>query len=99
MLGIDRIEILDEGPYESVERTAPDLGEFLPDLSSDLEAPGLDEDPCLGDLNQDGRVDGADMGLMLGSWGTSDPGADLDGDGDVDGADLGLLLGTWGLCI
>ena len=99
VLGIDRIEIRDEGPYESVEQTAPDLGDFQPDFSSDLEGPGHEEDPCVGDLNEDGRVDGADMGLMLGSWGTSDPGADLDGDGDVDGADLGLLLGSWGLCV
>ncbi len=45
-----------------------------------------------GDLNQDGRVDGGDIGLLIGSWGTSGPG-DLDRDGIVDSADLGLLLG------
>lgn len=49
------------------------------------------------DLDGDGDVDGADLGLLLGSWGPCGgcP-ADLDGDGDVDGADLGLLLGSWG---
>jgi len=47
------------------------------------------------DLNGDGVVDGADLGLLLGAWGTSGPG-DLNGDGTVDGADLGLLLGAWG---
>ncbi|HMN96699.1 MAG TPA: GC-type dockerin domain-anchored protein [Phycisphaerales bacterium] len=52
--------------------------------------------PLLGDLNGDGVVDGADLGLLVGAWGTSDPGADLDGDGTVDGADLGILLGAWG---
>ncbi|MAC76220.1 MAG: hypothetical protein CMJ22_11690, partial [Phycisphaerae bacterium] len=49
-----------------------------------------------GDLNGDGLVNGADMGLMLVSWGPC-PGcpADLNGDGVVDGADMGLLLTYW----
>ena len=47
---------------------------------------------CPADLNQDGVVNGADLGLMLGSWGPC-PGcaADLNQDGIVNGADLGLL--------
>jgi hypothetical protein len=51
-----------------------------------------------GDLNGDGVVDGADLGLLLGAWGPCPSGclADLNGDGTVDGADLGLLLGNWG---
>jgi hypothetical protein len=46
-----------------------------------------------GDLDEDGVVDGADLGLMLLNWGPC-PGcpADLNGDGTVDSADLGLLL-------
>lgn len=47
------------------------------------------------DLNGDGVVDGADLGLLLGAWGGSGLG-DINGDGVVDGADLGLLLGAWG---
>ncbi|HMN97690.1 MAG TPA: M23 family metallopeptidase [Phycisphaerales bacterium] len=49
-----------------------------------------------GDLDGDGDVDGADLGVLLGSWGPC-PGcpADLDGNGTVDGADLGALLGGW----
>jgi len=47
------------------------------------------------DLNGDGVVDGADLGLLLGQWGSDGP-ADLNDDGVVDGADLGLLLGAWG---
>mgnify|MGYP001256786093 CR=1 FL=1 len=49
-----------------------------------------------GDLNGDGTVDGADLGLLLGAWGSASCGADLNGDGTVNGADLGLLLGAWG---
>jgi hypothetical protein len=48
-----------------------------------------------GDLNGDGRVDGADLGVLLSLWGTSDSGADLDGSGSVDGGDLGLILAFW----
>lgn len=51
------------------------------------------------DLNDDGIVDGADIGLMLGAWGPC-PGepclGDLTGDGQVNGADIGLLLGEFG---
>lgn len=52
------------------------------------------EAPVLGDLDGNGVVDGADLGLLLGAWDSSGPG-DLDGSGSVDGADLGLLLGAW----
>jgi hypothetical protein len=49
-----------------------------------------------GDLDGDGQVGGADLGLLLASWGTDDPVADLNGDGVIDGADLGVLLSLWG---
>ncbi|MFM8639204.1 MAG: hypothetical protein ACKOEL_01005 [Planctomycetota bacterium] len=52
---------------------------------------------CPADLDGDGTVGGADLGLLLGAWGTAGPG-DLDGSGTVTGSDLGLLLGGWGAC-
>ena len=60
--------------------------------------PGGKPVPCRSDLNDDGRVDGGDLGLLLAAWGTNDPAADLNEDGDVNGADLGLLLASWGVC-
>lgn len=54
------------------------------------------------DLNSDGAVDGADLGILLGAWGPcADCPAtrcvgDFNGDCTVDGADLGVLLGEWG---
>ncbi|MFO0874207.1 MAG: hypothetical protein U0575_09585 [Phycisphaerales bacterium] len=48
------------------------------------------------DLNHDGKVDGADLGLLLALWGTDDTAADINDDGIVSGADLGLLLADWG---
>lgn len=54
--------------------------------------------PCQSDLNGDCTVDGADLGLLLGDWGSRNSTADVNGDATVDGADLGLLLGAWGDC-
>ena len=50
------------------------------------------------DLNEDGVVDGQDLGGLIGAWGPCLEGgcdADLDGDGEVGGQDLALLIGAW----
>ncbi len=54
---------------------------------------------CIQDLDGDQEVGGADLGILLGSWGACAEGpcnSDLNGDGMVNGADLGALLGSWG---
>ncbi len=56
------------------------------------------EDACLGDLDGDGWVDGADLGIFLALWGGDPDIADLDGDGVADANDLGILLANWGEC-
>jgi probable HAF family extracellular repeat protein len=48
-----------------------------------------------GDLDGDGDVDGADLGLMLAAWGSNGGPADLNFDQIVNGGDLGLLLIAW----
>jgi hypothetical protein len=56
------------------------------------------------DLNQDGNVDGFDLGLLLGQWtgaGMYAPCppiklADLNGDCKINGIDLAILLAAWG---
>jgi hypothetical protein len=56
---------------------------------------------CHGDFNDDGVVDGGDLGILLGYWGTCASAkchADLNDDGIVDGGDIGLLLAGWGAC-
>ena len=62
----------------------------------------LDDEFCggneIGDLNQDGIVDGADLTMLLGSWGQCAKQycvADINQDGVIDGTDLTLLLGSW----
>lgn len=52
---------------------------------------------CAGDINNDGFVDSADLGLLLAQWGTVGSG-DLNNDGVVNAADLGLALAYWGPC-
>ena len=63
--------------------------------------PGCDaaEEPCPGDFNNDGVVDGADFGSILALWGACGgcP-EDITGDGQVNGADVGAFLASWGLC-
>lgn len=82
---------------------SPDLLVLCPAEPVDTTFPFFTEltlDGCTGDLDVDGRVDGADLGLLLNSWNASclvqDPcNADLDGSGTVDAADLGILLAAW----
>ncbi len=48
----------------------------------------------IADLDGDGRVNGADLGLLISQWGG--PGsADFSGNGTVDGADLGVMIAEW----
>jgi len=56
----------------------------------------LDSCPPIGpaDLDGNGRVDGADLSLLLGNYNGSGVG-DINHDGIVNGADLGRLLGAW----
>ena len=69
------------------------------DDASSIAAPAavswfVDLPSVLGDLDGNGFVNGADLGVLLGAWGTAGPG-DLNADGIVNGADLGILLGAW----
>jgi hypothetical protein len=78
-----------------------DFGQILRGDRPDLNANGVpDGCECYADLNADGVVQGADLGIMLASWGSVPAGvsADINRDGAVDGTDLGLLLSGWGPC-
>ena len=59
-------------------------------------------DPCPGDISGNGAVDGVDLSVLLGVWGTDGSGgefdADVTNDGIVNGADLTIILGGWGPC-
>ncbi len=53
--------------------------------------------PCPADLQPSGQVDGQDLAILLGGWGSSGS-ADIDASGVVDGSDLTILLSAWGAC-
>mgnify|MGYP000971250136 CR=1 FL=1 len=68
---------------------AVDVSSLLVDPDSGLAVPRM-----VGDINGDGAVNGGDLAVLLGAWGSAGA-ADLNGDGTVDAADLSLLLGAW----
>ncbi len=53
---------------------------------------------CRADLNCYSGVGSADLGLLLGAFGTGLESYDLDGDGVVGGSDIGALVAQWGAC-
>ncbi len=77
-------------------------GNCILEFCIDEDADGIPDGctpPCSADLDGNGMVDAADLGLMVASWGPCpDCDGDLTGDGIVDAGDIGLLLGAWGLC-
>ena len=83
-----------------------DYGQILQGQLADANTNGI-PDICEGptchdiDLNLNGIVDGADLGVLLAFWGPVSPAfprADINGDGLVNGADLGIMLAFWGPC-
>jgi hypothetical protein len=78
-----------------------DYGQLLDGTFTDANSNGIpDSCDCLGDIDDDGWIDGVDLGGVLAAWGKAPAGtpADLNGDGAVDGTDLGVLLAGWGAC-
>jgi hypothetical protein len=76
---------------------SPDCCNFTWDSACDGLAADYCPGPCRADLDRNGLVDGADLGIMLSAWGFDENFvADQDYDAFVDGNDLGLLLGAWG---
>jgi len=77
------------------------IGLFKPGSAPDpfIDAVVPSSATIVGDLNGDGVVDGADLGILLANWGPANGGGaavgDLNGDDVVDGADLGILLANW----
>ena len=67
-------------------------GNFELTLAALGQGSGCADDP---DVNGDGRVDGADLSVVLADWGLSETPADINCDGVVDGSDLSMVLAGW----
>jgi len=63
-------------------------------LSADLSGDGEKIGP-IGDLTGDCLVNGADLAVVLGSWGEPGGPADLNEDGIVNSGDIAIVLGNW----
>ena len=79
-----------------------DFGQILSGEFQDANRNGIPDRvcECLGDLNADGAITGADLGQLLAAWGAAPLGApaDLNADGSIDGFDLAYMLAGWGPC-
>ena len=77
-----------------------DVRDIATGASLDMNVDGIPDEcvPCRADLDADRLVNGDDLGILLGAWGTAGTVADLDANGIVNGDDLGLLLRAWGPC-
>lgn len=53
---------------------------------------------CHGDFNEDGTIDGMDLGIILGCFGSSKSNCDMDINGLVNAEDITLFLSNWGDC-
>ncbi len=97
--GVDNVELLhvrDLKPGEYAVRISRiDTAAATARAAVAFWIPETAEEPLVGDLDGDGRVNGADFGLLLSLWGSSGPVGDLDGDGAVGGSDIGALLANW----
>ncbi|MCH2160329.1 MAG: hypothetical protein MK085_00500 [Phycisphaerales bacterium] len=92
-------ECLTEFTVEQIRRMRCTLMNWRPDIYQYAVSPC--NDACPADLDLNGQVDGADLGILFSNWGPCAVGnccGDFDGNQQIDGADLGILFSTWGEC-
>ncbi len=78
-------------PVQITWRVTDECGRFAEDSQLVIVQVGL------GDLTQDGTVDGGDLAVLLNAWGPAPSGlGDIDDDQVVDASDLAILLNNWG---
>ncbi len=76
----------------------PDPVAIAAGLVTDLDADGMPDGcppPAPADFDLDGRVNAADLAILMSHWGQPAAEVDLDGDGVVGFADLLALLSAW----
>ena len=87
--------VLEEDECETAAGTWNAVGTTCVDGDGNGVSDACEEDALVGDLDGDGRVDGQDLSILLGFWGSDNVVADIIVDGIVDGADLSALLAAW----
>ncbi len=79
--------------YTRITLAVVDYTDFNPGDDFSDEGSCLPSDPA--DINLDGVIDAADLGILLGAWASAGGAADVNSDGIVDAADLGFVLSSW----
>jgi hypothetical protein len=81
-----------------------DSCELAAGLGTDQNGNGIPDEcenpatACPADLDRNGVVEGGDLAILLGAWGSGSAAQDITGDGLIDGSDLATMLGAWGSC-
>ena len=73
-------------------------GSLVEAALDDVELLGVrceDPQPCIGDFNGDGGVDGSDVVAFFAAWESGDASADVSEDGGIDGSDLEVFFVAW----
>ena len=81
--------MVDIGPPFGVVSVTATRIQMAGTITADISA-------CAGDLNLDGVVDTADLGLLVAQFGSNNEQGDINDDNVVDTADLGILIGQFG---
>ncbi len=78
------------------------IGTYDPYDPASADTPGSENPPCpsdcVEDIDGDGQVAVADILILIGDWGGTDPAHDLDGNGTVGVGDILMLIAAWGPC-
>jgi len=89
-----------DGDASLTERVPLDAARLNRFFRDKVDRGAYESEFCKADINGDETVDGTDMSILLGAWGTcnSPCPSDLTSSNVVDGADLAILFGAWGGC-
>jgi len=90
-----------DGDASLTERVPLDAAPLNRFFRAKVDRGAYESEYCKADINGNGTVDGTDMAMLLGAWGTcnSPCPSDLTSSNVVDGADLTILFGAWGGCV
>jgi hypothetical protein len=94
-IAVVSVRVIDDPDGDQVSSEVDNCTEWPNPGQGDADGDGFGN-ACDADLNQDGRVNFADVALFRGRFGTSDPAADFDGSGLVNFADLARLRVLFG---
>ncbi len=94
------VEVPELDPSSSITVRLSELPGAAPEIDTSDDAvtvriADITPGQCLGDYNQDGGIDGADVQSFFGDWEAGNAAADVNADGGVDGADVSTFFEHW----